>query len=1075
MEQNLNEFDLPIGVHQIKYQIPGNFKYSKICNIVPGKLFRSKYFQITNLIAAGTTNGPIIIYTDQFKSLSHVCLLCSHSTSISDIIQLKNNCNFLSISTDGTISKWSNDDCSLVSSYQNIAIPGETKFALHPPNSNFIWVYTIGFQAFLFDLQKGVIVKKINVTGVTQLCFLDPKSCLLVKNLSLAILQFNYYQRFEGRLLENSIKSIDLEVVESSALQFQLNQNYYLNEYGLIRTNVRTWQIISPATFAIKLEGRIKGRVENDSISSAKFVNQNTLCLSTFGGRFIVYSLKLTKNAFCEIDYEILRFDYVISPIDTFVNDFIVMAKMNFERDSIDINHTSIVYQSNPKRIYSLKFDNSCSANSNPKFTKVYHVPRISSGRIVESDGKSVFYIRNWEKGGNSSFKYFGPSKITSMMSYESPRKKLEVIVGCKDGTLSFFSENSCHPFHTEIVFSSPVVGLANIPMHIRGRKLLFAAAEDGTAAILRNRKVQMIYANNAFPIDMAYYNELNESFILRRMDSSFIVFNIDQPGPIFLSSTILPNSIPIWSLNCIQSEHSNESSLNTHEIRFGMNSWFYASVGIPKLLNVQNKRTKLFSRFLIRLFQQTFDYSLTRSQSLTFDNAGESEFPSMDNLSEMDKLSKINNIGELSSILAEMDTAIPKSRSIQMLDWVTPTSLSTIKRNRSHPYQKIIDGLSLVIIGHDKISTTFFYPKYRICGDMAFVLSDRNSAYNSVIKTLIAGESSEEIHPELVKIFTTLMFCGNASIETAASIECDRIVDTITVEMAQQVIASLPNNLRSQPDKTTSFILSLLAINHSKLISKDLYSNLLVFLLRTSNTTEQCSSLSLSLLIRGYDFWSKQYPNAGTPFFVELIKCFIAKEKPKALEELFFSLAISRMKEFNQALSILIKDESKTPSEMKRLITLLSKLTFSDTQNAGTKITAKLIEIAAEYPSLESIINKELNAHSLLFPSVSLRNEYIAIGHKNGYLTVYKNYKPIVFEHQFDTSVDYVSIGPNATYCALISVYSRKAKIFSLPTQGLFSAFQQRKNCESHLDEVGKLYKISWRDETNCVFTVIE
>ena len=463
-EASSSSFDLHIGVQQVKYEIPNNFKYTKFCSIKPGKLFQSNYFQMTNLIAAGTTDGPILVYTDNFDLLTQVCLLCAHTSSITDIIQMENN-YFVSSSSDGTIIKWSNDDCSFIESFPQIAAKGNILLSYHQPDPDFLWINTIGFSTFLFDLKNGVKVRSVETFGITKVSFLHPDKCFYVLSPMLAILKFNSFSIYSDTSLQSNTNNNQLpQPLHINGINVNDHQKYFLSEYGLFKTEGRVWELYSPITFRKTFSRKVKGRIKGDFISNVKWSNKTTFCVSTYGSRFVIYNLDIIKpDGITEI--RSVNAINLVSPIESICNNFLFYLKSsttdsNFGKlfadskkikldktqsantvryqssylsdtqaislDSLNPNEVSnlndcrIVFSPKSKKVYSMKANGTFSENFFNDRPKMYHVPRASSARVVETDGNCAFCVRNWEKGGNASLKHVTSSRITSIASRET-------------------------------------------------------------------------------------------------------------------------------------------------------------------------------------------------------------------------------------------------------------------------------------------------------------------------------------------------------------------------------------------------------------------------------------------------------------------------------------------------------------------------------------------------------------------------------------------------------------------------------------------------------------------------------
>ena len=1014
-----NKFDIFVGVQHSKYQTPGNFRYTKICQIKPGKVFSESFFQITNLFACGTFEGPIMVYSERNNSLSHVCLLCGHVSRITDIIQL--DTSFVSASVDGDVFRWCNDDCSCISNFNKIVPVGDVRLSHHPFAKQCIWVYTVGFYAVLLDLDTGQKIRTIDTIGVTTVAVIEPKISLFVNTPVLCVLRFNVLTAYNK----------SFEKINSWSLGYSVEKKNFLCEYGFIQVEKDKWTLLSVQDLFSFCEDTIIGRTNDDAISLVKWINPSKFCISTYQAKFIIIILEVTKRD----EYISVHKQSVIeiaTEIPTFVNYFICTKNR-------------ILYRAEPEKINSISFKGKIYSNSKQKITKIYHVPRSSSARVVESDGKNGFYVRNWEKDGGLSLRHKTSARITAISSRESVTNKLEIIVGCSDGTVSFFSENTAKPFHVEVVFSSPIIGLGDLPMKIRGRPTLLVVGQDGSVALIKNTTVIMSYANYEFRINAVYYHAIDECIIVRREDYSYITFKITEPGPVMLSTFLPEKSILVWSENQIS---VGKDALATNQMKFGRNSWFYTTVAISKFINCSKRRYKMFAQLILKLFEAELDLGISRSLSLNFSDDIES-------------------------------APIIKSQSIQSLvDWISPDAPPIRLRRSRHQQKKLVDGLSLVIcrnindseFGDNSNAATFFYPKHKICGSLSFMLSPKNSAHNIIARTLLSGETSKIEYPNLITEFTKLLICGDIKIEASAAMECSRIVNNISEELAKKIYNSIDKNSTIDSDM---FLLSLLLICHSKLIPSYKYHALLNFLLKTSDSTKGCASLALSILLRGFKFWSQI--RTETSLFSEFIKSFIKYDRPKAVEEMFFQICVPRIELFFTVLTNLIKENENDEKIIKSLVGLSSKFSLSNPTLCGTKIAYNLVLLAAEIPSIQDIIMDELTVHSLFMPIISILKEVIVIGQSDGTLLIFKNFKLVSSERLFDSPIDIVSIGPQAQFCCALSISERKAKVFSLHSQGFFSMINRKNEVEADLDGISQRYKVFWTDKKHCHFTVID
>jgi hypothetical protein len=498
--------DVRIGVRSSTAAIPNRFSFTKFAKLAAGALFQDLSLPISRLIAAGTTDGPILLFAITRSSISNVCLLCGHSVAVTDIRQIASQGTFLSVDCDGTLCVWSNTDGTLQCSIPRVSPPGDVRIT-PSEDAETVWVWTVGFDAKRISAKGGAVLNTLNVIGLTGLALLLPGTSIFVESAILFVCQANYCSpyRTDGTKIAGSC--------------FPVNCNWghsvHASEFGVVETVGNEWAILSPRRYD-ELRRGVAGR---DAISCVAWSDSTTVCLGSFSGEFSVLTISFSDTV------SILSHRTVTRPQLCFVSDFM-------------ISKTKIVFSPGRGRIDCLSLSGRL-VSSGPSRESVCHVSK--EGLTLERVSDRQF------KCGD--FLYETDANITAMTSRHGGA---EFVVGTSMGCVLFYERGNSVPYRRTEIFPEPAVGFANLP-RIRGRAAMLVIGAQGTVALVRHVTVLMVYASIEFPVRRLYLVEELSCVTVERCDGSFMTFPMLAPAPVAVGAAPPSRARLVWESTSLE------------------------------------------------------------------------------------------------------------------------------------------------------------------------------------------------------------------------------------------------------------------------------------------------------------------------------------------------------------------------------------------------------------------------------------------------------------------------------------------------------------------------------------------
>ncbi|KAH0788911.1 hypothetical protein GPJ56_007123 [Histomonas meleagridis] len=986
-----------------------------------GKLFHSPSFNLSNLCAVGTSEGPILLVSKLAQTIVPVCFLCGHKSPVTSLLMTLQTNTFISASSDGTIAAWHCDDGSCRFIFENILPSGFINLSISQYSCAQIWAWTVGQGAILLDLINGQIIKKILFPGLISFSLLTSLTCKYVSEDSLILVGHNKIDLF--RFDDDN----DVEHVKSFPINFKIGTRFVVSNFGLCKIEGDVFALYSPTTMDIIFYDKFTELDEGDSIANIKWDSQDLFCISSYYGKFRIYELRRINNgAMGSVHIESVHdFSYSAGFVDAF-------AFTKAEGIIFSSNSTSIVSMSSLKKWVKLVL---------PKEKKICCVPEIDEPLIIQSDFSSSFNLSNWgnpkaiTKEFSISSKLIPMSqssnfhdaleynelayrsdnnvKITSIacyFSYSNSLKDLQIIVGASNGALYFFTERSSFPISSSCDLQSPIIGITILPEVFLTRGHL-AIAKDGSIALYRLTKLQFIYHADQFPVLSIYYHSTN-LLIVHKSNGSFTIYNANSPYPLSQQTYLPTDSKLIWSNVNIQLNQSKVFSTLT--VSIGNQSTFYGALQVTKL------------------------------HSIPFNEL---------NCDIIDTL-------ELSYRLFN-----PHS---------TP--------NKNEKFNEKL--FSFVLVGSKNIPT-FFYPLFHLRGNRVLDASPYNAAIHYISYILISrklghdsnylskGENKTKI-TDFLSILTQLLFVNDETVQIISANCCANLIGTLSIQkcndLMRQYLQYLNPKALANYDK---FLLSIIAVEHIDFVQEEYQKQLFKYMVYTANSEHASSNLALIILLDGFKLWST-FMKTKERFFNLLIQILMKKQKNvfSNVEKVFSVVAATENESFFNSINDIINKSNGNLNVVKYLCNLCTNVSFNNVQTVGTKGTLNIALIGSNYSQYQKITQKELQLHSLTFKTVKGDGVFWLIGTNDGTIHVFKKNKFIFSKKLFEMPISLVSIGPSSKYAAALSEDEMKLKMFALK-KGFMS-----NNCdvvsEAVLTGDGK-FDITWSDPNSCHFYMIK
>ena len=689
-----DECELQIAIRSQETDLPNNFRFTVFEEVVPGRLFEDpSSFGIMRLWAAGTREGPIVLFKLTACCVEFVCLCCAHAAEITDIKQLgARSSRFVSADCDGNVCVWSNVDGSCERILRKAAQPGEVRFTdASEPDCVVVW--TRGFDAKVVRLKDGSVVRSLNKFGLSGFAFVTPEKCCLAQKPTFVAVKFGSVQVFDpefGKLGAFPIHGKWDEVV-------------HVSEYGIVKTEGVAWKLLAPTTFVECADGKIKGAAQGDRIADVRWMDSKLLCVGTFMSKFMVVNIRFTTV----LDQPVVHVDQTLV-LDGSRADLTT----RFLFSSNKIIHTTA---KGTIEAISVNGKRMCSSKVRP--CSLAYVSKESNGVILKTAG--THKVLAMPISGSSWEEFDIPARVTALTCVTSVSSSPEIFVGTEDGQVLCYELGASSHKQSCLVFSDQVVGLTRMKAWAEKGELLVAIGAEGTIAVLRHVTVLMVYASNDFPLKRLYQDAEGRLLGAVRMDGSVVTFSDKSPGPRLHSSIIPRDWKLIWASSSVGSDRNCRLMVS-----MGGNVLHFARIDVRGLL----KKAK----------RDVFEPIISGIKDIF----GEST-PTVDTSMPFVKSHSVNFED------GAQPRALPRSHSIESLLRLDKDAKTKMKTSLAEFECDVRSGdLSFVLLG-DQGMPTFFYRDFKLNGMKICYASQRIATVHYIIKALISGQQLECLDAE--------------------------------------------------------------------------------------------------------------------------------------------------------------------------------------------------------------------------------------------------------------------------------------------------------------------------------------
>lgn len=688
-----DDYELQIAVRSQELDLPNNFKFTVIAEITPGQLFKHRSFQIMRLYAAGTREGPIVLFKVGACSIDFVCLCCAHTAEITDIIQLRDRSreSFISADCDGDVCIWSNIDGSCKKILRRVANPGEVRFAYAPKPDDSIVVWTRGFDAKIVKLEDGSVIRRLKTIGINAIVFITPEHCPLMNTPAFIVVKFG------------SIRRVDPNFEKENAFRLPENWNevVHVSQFGIVKTEGITWKLMNPLRLVECANGKITGTAKGDRIADVKWMDSNHLCLGTFMSKFLI---------------AVIRYTTVLGQPVVHVDETIVVnaSQPDFTTRFL-FSSNKILHATSRGTIEAISVKGKHVQSSDVRPSCVSFVSKDPNGVILKTLDPHRFLAIN----GSSWDDFHIPSKITALTFLPSVSSQPEIIVGTEDGQVFCCELGKSEPTDSATVFSDKIVGLTRTKLWPEQGELLVAIGSEGTIAILRHISVLMVYASNDFPVKRLYQDPKGRLLGVLRVDGSVVTFSKGNPGPRRHSSIIPRHWELLWAASSVGTDRNCRLMVS-----MGGNAIQFARIDVKELL--KNAKKDVFAT-TINAIREIFEESP----------------PSTDETGPVLKSQSVNfQEGYVSR-------GLPRSQSSESLLVLDHALRSRMKTSVTEFECDVRSGdLSFVLLG-DSGMPTFFYKDFKLNGMKICHASQKIATVHYIIKALVSGQMLEALDAE--------------------------------------------------------------------------------------------------------------------------------------------------------------------------------------------------------------------------------------------------------------------------------------------------------------------------------------
>ena len=943
-------------------------------------VFASPDFGFTELIAAGTREGAIVLFGVNSSSINRVALLCSHKFEVTDIKQTSDQRAFLSIAQDSSICGWSNADgsCSFVLSGNNF-ISGDFRLCLCPWNSQHVWTWSIGGCATLIDLQSGTKIATLSEHGLMSFTAMSPRDSSLVKAKLVVCVTSNKLVTYNVAVSDDNLKT---EIV--CELPFFETFGFQALEKGILKYSEQSWVIISPYSIEIA-HGKLIGADSSDNIAFAQWSEKHVLVLGTFSGVFNVVRLKMgeTEKDILSIDrVDVWKAHYFVSKAAFSDENGIAFGGRG--RCLCVLNDDQIVSET----VRRPRTNSIYSASQN-----CYSVLQCSGPRTIEEVNlldNTVIHRWSFDRDVTA---------IKTRMDTKSLQGERQLVVGFADGSVCFCADEDDEPVYVWTL-PSPVVEIVFPPFRLNGSIATLFIGQRGQCSLFRFKEQQAIFGTPGFSLKTIHYTKGREILVLGYSHGVFEQYHLDSKLSLGFGMTPPQGSDEIWS--CMPRLVLSDNPLDTVVFHFASSYMFFQVLHVSEIYCHQERDE------LKELLKKYFEREVLHSD--------------------------------------------------QSCD-------------------------SFVLFGYDNIPT-FFFPPYRVNGDIIYSASPNIAAAHYLLSELLCEHFNiEDTEWRISKcgdnisymlpIFVQMAFSDNETVKNMAAKTCVRHMNNMSLAICQELAAPMSlidTSCLSDQDK---MMLALMGCAHSNIIPAQFWESLYTFLMEQSSSRSTIACLALCILLRGIDKWVLDKP-------IEPLFCTIMKRITLQKRSSFFDDVVSEV--WSQKHELFVQSFANLASmvynecgviHLRDFMNMYSSIVENGSPVLGSLITlevAKFGERCNTIPELVELADEFIRIQAVMLPSVEVDTGTYVIGDNSGTLTVYNKGRRLFAENLFQSPILLVSIGPDKKRAIALSGTS--AKVVSL-SQRL--GFVRRSRVEEKvplpltmIDSAEVRYSVSWKDSSH-------
>ncbi|OHT07374.1 hypothetical protein TRFO_24460 [Tritrichomonas foetus] len=572
--------------------IPSDFSITCLLYIKPKGVFESS-FHFDDLIACGTTEGPIILAGIKENQIHHVSLLCGHSYQITNFEETLQGDNFISISSDCTVCSWSTCDGSCLFKADLPVSMGDYRLSICPSEPFLVWIWSIGSSLYLFNLETRSIVYSIPVGGLRYFSIISPHTSSCVSS-TVAVCstldKLITYAIEENQTLTNSV---ELEIPNF------IDQSYVVCQRGLIkhsRTN-GDWSIIRPTDGSSIISSTFP-LDEDDVIFGVEWQYASYFCIGSFKAKFLLVTLKRFNDQNNQPSLSISSTKLITH--NSFLTYFTYFEdKVIFSPDSKAITVIS------DDKVMTLK---------GKKCSRQFNVSEMTKDSVIQTDGNSnVTFYNILEETETDKHEFDG--KITALFTRYGPKSSpLHIVNGYSDGRITFWALNSeVSQNVTTFCLPSPVIAFVEPQFKQNTRSLLLALSHTSCCLFKWNDLIAQFNLGN-FPILAVYFLIESSHFIFYLSNGAYLVFGENCSQPIDVLSQVPPNAILVYS-KCQKTKPDKLSSAIC--LQLSGRTLYYQLIDISELHKLYNEKNEQIGSILSMIKKAYRDNNENKNGSL--------------------------------------------------------------------------------------------------------------------------------------------------------------------------------------------------------------------------------------------------------------------------------------------------------------------------------------------------------------------------------------------------------------------------------------------------------------------------